>query len=196
MRTRCARFLTSTSRRPRLKPPSPRVAQELFKAGRLNPALELCGPTVRPDGATELAFRCRGSGEEVCTVVCADDELTIEQRYTYPVHPRALDTGVDDTAKGGEHTAGGFGDGFKTAVVALLALPGGACESLRWEFVSGGRRLRWDFRGVAREAVGTFSKARVLEVRLGSSHRCCERVLRAVCCAARDCLVLTIAVWW
>ena len=45
------------------------------------------------------------------------------QAFTFPLHPRALDTGVADRTKGGEATAGGFGDGFKTAAIALLAQP-------------------------------------------------------------------------
>ena len=50
--------------------------------------------------------------------------------------------------------------------MALLALPNGACEQIRWTFTSGGRAVAWDVVGVAREAVGTFSRSKVLEVRI------------------------------
>ena len=82
---------------------------ELFKGGGLNPAVLLRGPTARAGGGTELAFCCAAGGGDVLTIVCEDDELTITQRHTYPIHPRALDTGVADSTKSGGKTAGGSG---------------------------------------------------------------------------------------
>jgi len=135
---------------------------DLFAAGGLHPALSL---RVEPGGAsatTKLAFVC--AGDEVCTLRVSADELVVVQHHTFPLHTRALDTGVNDTSKGGEKTAGGFGDGFKTAMVALLALPHGACKALVWDFLAGGRHIRWTFAGARREAVGTFARSTVLEV--------------------------------
>mmetsp|Transcript_50294 Transcript_50294/g.132827 ORF Transcript_50294/g.132827 Transcript_50294/m.132827 type:complete len:822 (+) Transcript_50294:738-3203(+) len=138
----------------------------LFKDGALHPALTLTRTAGGAGGAPLLTFACGDT--RVCTIEAVADELTITQWFTYPLHPRALDTGVADTTKGGEGTAGGFGDGFKTAVVACLALPGGACRAIEWEMVGGGRRITWDFRAAKREAVGTFSSATVLEVDIRS----------------------------
>ena len=78
--------------------------------------------------SSAITFRC--GDEAVCAILIAADRLTIEQAYTYPLHPRALDTGVSDRTKGGEHTAGGFGDGFKTAAIALLAQKGLGARAL------------------------------------------------------------------
>jgi hypothetical protein len=103
---------------------------ELLVHGRLNPVLTLERSDDPDTGAATLHFRLAHDGKDVCTIhVPSNDELIIEQAWTYPLHPRALDTGVNDTTKSckGSKSAGGFGDGFKTAMVALLALPGGAC---------------------------------------------------------------------
>ena len=139
---------------------------ELFSAGDLHPALTLEVRDGAQDGeggsATTIAFVC--GAEDVCVLRVRADELVVEQHHTYALHPRALDTGVNDTTKGGDKTAGGFGDGFKTALVALLALPHGACRALAWDFFCGGRHVRWAFAGAQREAVGTFARSTVLEV--------------------------------
>jgi len=139
---------------------------ELFSAGDLHPALTLEVRDGAQDGAggsaTTIAFVC--GAEDVCVLRVRADELVVEQHHTYALHPRALDTGVHDTTKGGDKTAGGFGDGFKTALVALLALPHGACRALAWDFFCGGRHVRWAFAGAQREAVGTFARSTVLEV--------------------------------
>ena len=134
---------------------------DLRKEGGLHPALTR---SVSRDaaGRTRIAFRC--GGELVCLVVCSADQLLIAQAHTFPLHPRALDTGVDDTSKGGDATAGGFGDGFKTGIVALLALPHSACRAIRWDMLGGGRHVSWQFVGARRDAVGTFAKSTVLEV--------------------------------
>lgn len=150
---------------------------DLLVNGRLNPALVLERSDDATTGAAIVTFRLAEAGaggrglpettDAVCTIrVPSADELIIEQQFTYPLHPRALDTGVNDTSKSakGSRSAGGFGDGFKTAMVALLALPGGACRELLWDFFAEGRHISWRFRGADREAVGAFAKATVMEV--------------------------------
>ena len=151
----CARTVKTMSSWGGLWPPIREFLQntidhlQLLKNGALHPALVL-ERTEDEDGAAVITFRCRGApGPIVCAIrVASADELVITQHYTFPLHPRALDTGVHDTTKGGgSGSAGGFGDGFKTAMVALLALPGGACRELRWTFDAEGRRIEWLFRG-------------------------------------------------
>ena len=116
--------------------------------------------------SSAITFRC--GDEAVCAILIAADRLTIEQAYTYPLHPRALDTGVSDRTKGGEHTAGGFGDGFKTAAIALLAQKGlGARVRWRFEPADGAAPpIEWAFVGAERAAVGTFRASEVLEVQI------------------------------
>lgn len=137
---------------------------ELRKDGGLHPALTLEATPGAVAGSMRLAFCC--AGRPVAIIDAAGDTLTIAQAHTYALHPRALDTGVDDLTKGrGADTAGGFGDGFKTAIVALLAM-GGACREVRWDFRSAGRDLTWTFGAASRAAVGTFALSTVLEVRM------------------------------
>lgn len=140
---------------------------DLRKEGGLHPALTR---TIQrdADGALRIAFVC--GSEPVCVLVAAADKLLIAQAHTFPLHARALDTGVDDTTKGGEATAGGFGDGFKTAIVALLALPGNACRRVAWDMAGSGQHVRWSFSGASRAAVGTFAKSTVLEVALSCAR--------------------------
>ena len=135
--------------------------------GRLNVALELSHEPL-PSGGTIARFTC---GEvEVCAIRAEADALTIEQAFTYPMHPRALDTGVADRTKGGEATAGGFGDGFKTAAIALLAQPSlHAAIEWRFEVPAEGLALSWRFVGAPRAAVGTFRASQVLEVHVASA---------------------------
>ena len=116
--------------------------------------------------SSAITFRC--GDEAVCAILITADRLTIEQAYTYPLHPRALDTGVSDRTKGGEHTAGGFGDGFKTAAIALLAQKGlGARVRWRFEFADGAAPpIEWAFVYAERAAVGTFRASEVLEVQI------------------------------
>ncbi|EOD29381.1 hypothetical protein EMIHUDRAFT_204032 [Emiliania huxleyi CCMP1516] len=144
---------------------------DLAPRGRLHPALSL--RVERPAGQrgtlASIAFRC--GDEPVCAIEVEEDELRILQHYTFPLHPRALETGVPDAGKGGDATAGGFGDGFKTAAAALLGQP--ACRSISWTFETAeGRTVRWDFVGAERPAVGNFRASRVLErVRVGGIGR-------------------------
>ena len=62
-----------------------------------------------------------GQEQEVCKLIAsAEDELVIEQLYTYPIASRSLEMGDVDTSKtSNSNQAGGSGDGFKTADVAL-----------------------------------------------------------------------------
>ncbi len=123
---------------------------------------------------TAYNFHC--GNEVICSIhAMGADELVIHQAYTFPLPPRALDTGVPDTTKGNA-TAGGFGDGFKTAAVALLALPKKDFRALTWTFHCGGssgaknnhqgERIVWNFVGRRRERVGTFAACNVLEVEI------------------------------
>ena len=91
----------------------------------------------------------------------------LPQAFTFPLHSRALDTGVSDRTKGGEATAGGFGDGFKTAAISLLA-QSALDAAMTWTFETEGRRVQWEFVGAAREAVGTFRASKVLEVAISN----------------------------
>jgi len=152
---------------------------DLAPRGRLNSALSL--RVERPAGQrgtlASIAFRC--GDEPVCAIEVEEDELRILQHYTFPLHPRALETGVPDAGKGGDATAGGFGDGFKTAAAALLGQP--ACRSISWTFETAeGRTVRWDFVGAERAAVGNFRASRVLEVHvLPTPRRPARRRARA-----------------
>ena len=134
------------------------------KTGRRHGALQL---EATPGGSSgELAtirFVC--ADEAICTIVASEDELVIEQRYTFPIAPRALDTGVPDIEKSGASSAGGFGDGFKTAAVALLAAKN-SFNLLKWDFYVRGQKITWSFEGITRAAVGTFAKCQVLQVRI------------------------------
>ena len=90
----------------------------LFKDGGLHQALTL--DRSEGDAGPTLTFSCGAA--PVCAIEVAADELVIRQWHTFPLHPRALDTGVADTTKGGENTAGGFGDGFKVRATGLRTL--------------------------------------------------------------------------
>lgn len=135
--------------------------------GRRQEALRLDVSKGGDDDDTIAAFTFRMVDDNtvVCTIVAQPNRLVIEQHYTFPLPSRALDTGVPDTTKqGGSHstTAGGFGDGFKTAAVALLAQDPQA--SLVWYFLP--HTIEWHFEGKSRPAVGSFAKSRVLQVRI------------------------------
>eukprot|EP00937_MAST-01D_sp_MAST-1D-sp2_P001201 g1201.t1 len=142
------------------------------KTGRRHAALELVtfpDSADNVEGATSgtpaplFEFRCGGA--LVCRISVARHVLEIEQHFTFPLPPRALDTGVPDTTKMHGSTAGGFGDGFKTAAVALLARSN-AFQRLEWAFESQGQRIEWKFGGKHRKAVGTFAACQVLEVEI------------------------------
>uniref|UniRef100_A0A6U6CTT5 Uncharacterized protein n=1 Tax=Odontella aurita TaxID=265563 RepID=A0A6U6CTT5_9STRA len=133
------------------------------KTGRLHKALRLHITAGQERG--ELAiFQFLCGQEPVCSITASRDELVIDQLYTFPIAPRALDTGVPDTEKSSSTSAGGFGDGFKTAAVALLALGTKDFESLEWHFFAEGHFIQWSFEGANRAAVGTFANCQVLQV--------------------------------
>ena len=135
--------------------------------GRINAALTLSADIE--GSSTIYRFKC--NDELICSIYTIDsDELVIEQAYTFPIPPRALDTGVPDTSKQNSITAGGFGDGFKTAAVALLALGEPTCNSLTWTFHALNSTITWDFVGCRREAVGSFAASKVLEVHIQHSE--------------------------
>ena len=120
--------------------------------------------------------------EVICAITVDDDELIIEQAYTFPLHPRALDTGVIDQSKQNSSAAGGFGDGFKTAAIAILAMGG----EMDWRFEAEGQCISWTFEGELRRAVGVLS-SKVLNMRIreaggtrpescNASHRMIQRL--------------------
>ena len=113
-----------------------------------------------------VSFVCR-NGKEVCRIQVLQDELIIDQLYTYPLASRALDTGVPDSSKtGSDSKAGGFGDGFKTAAVALMGNKQ-EFKSLIWSFYATKEKtkLEWVFEGITRERVATFKECQVLVVK-------------------------------
>jgi len=136
------------------------------KTGRRHSAIDL-RVTKDEHGGTLGSFHFTCGNENICTIDAFPDELVITQWYTFPIASRALDTGVPDTTKGmaSSNQAGGFGDGFKTAAVALLANPK-EFESLKWYFDAGGEKITWTFEGLTRQSIGTFAKCQVLQVRI------------------------------
>jgi hypothetical protein len=119
--------------------------------------------------STLATFRFTCGDEDICTITAAQDELIISQLYTFPIASRALDTGVPDTTKGmaSSNQAGGFGDGFKTAAVALLASTK-EFTSLKWYFDAKPEdtNIVWTFEGLTRQSIGTFAKCQVLQVQI------------------------------
>ncbi|KAJ1618114.1 hypothetical protein T492DRAFT_892588, partial [Pavlovales sp. CCMP2436] len=100
-------------------------------------------PAVKLDvrsggGAVTYDFSCGVTN--VCSIVVEPDSLTIEQAFTHPLHPGALDSGVVDKSKQNATAAGGFGDGFKSAIVVLLAHDG-PTPTLRWTFEAADRTI-------------------------------------------------------
>lgn len=166
------------------------------RTGRLHDALRLkCrmgrkekGPDDDESLLAEFRFVCLMAGtnrkesddeeeeEEICTIRAYPNKLEIIQRYTFPLHPRALDTGVIDENKRGDDSAGGFGDGFKTAALALLAL-GSECKSIQWTFQTpdAGTTLHWYFEAVRRDAVASFRQSRNMIVRIEKETSAGER---------------------
>ena len=131
--------------------------------GRRNAALEL--NVTNHQNEVIYTFSC--GGESICTIyVKGNDELIIEQAYTFPLPARALDTGVPDVTKLKGDTAGGFGDGFKTAAVALIALGENIFKELKWTFYIEKEKIAWNFVGCDRDAIGTFAACQVLEVHI------------------------------
>ena len=138
--------------------------------GRRNAALNL---RAHQSGTGDLSvvsyYFCCGE-DEICSIHArGTDELIIEQFYTFPIASRALDTGVPDVTKQGSNSAGGFGDGFKTAAVALHALGKTNFHGLCWTFETGSQRITWDFLARQREAVGSFAACQVLEVHIANT---------------------------
>lgn len=111
-------------------------------------------------------------GTRLCTIlVNSADKLTIEQHYTPALSTRALETGAHDVEKHahGSVTAGGFGDGFKSAAQALLARRHGErYGTLEWTFEGTGTKVTWKFIGEARAQEGTFKQARVMVVHVAT----------------------------
>jgi len=136
------------------------------KTGRRRSVVDLHVTKGGHDG-TLATFQFSCGEEDICTIVASQDELTIKQRYTFPIASRALDTGVPDTTKGvtSSNQAGGFGDGFKTAAVALLA-SAKEFKSMKWYFNAGGENIVWTFEGLTRQSIGTFAKCQVLQVNI------------------------------
>mmetsp|Transcript_33108 Transcript_33108/g.50043 ORF Transcript_33108/g.50043 Transcript_33108/m.50043 type:complete len:1085 (+) Transcript_33108:339-3593(+) len=143
------------------------------RTGRRHAALHL-RVTTENDGDEVVVihqFCCKD--EPICTIRTKRDSLVIEQLYTYPLPSRALDTGVTDETKfNSTSTAGGFGDGFKTAALALHSLGENRFDSMTWTFDARKekRRIVWFFESDEREAVGRFSKSRVLRVRIENTE--------------------------
>ena len=157
----------------------------------------------------EFRFVCvrPACDEVVCAITVDKNALVIEQAHTFPLHPRALDTGVVDESKQNTGAAGGFGDGFKTAAIAILA-KGGAMD---WRFEAEGNCIRWVFEGEARRAVGVISAGKVLNVRIlarplmtawpgplaGTSHRMIQCLrLPGVGDAFRSIVMRRLQVFW
>ena len=120
---------------------------------------------AEPFGASSPVpvFEFMAGGVTLCTISVSDNELVIEQHFTFPLPPRALDTGVPDTSKMGGGAAGGFGDGFKTAAVALLAMEK-EFHSLDWYFEAGDQRVDWHFYGLQRAGVGRLASSSTMQV--------------------------------
>jgi len=153
------------------------------KTGRRQACVDLHvhKPTgVSTTATQELAtfvFSCKD--QDICKITAWKDELIIEQLYTFPIASRALDTGVPDetktssSASSSNNQAGGFGDGFKTAAVALIAnTKKDESTSLKWTFfaMKEQTKVEWTFQGKVREKVATFAKCQVLEVDIQKSR--------------------------
>ena len=136
--------------------------------GRRQSCLDMKVTSHRDTTTTNICFTC--NMEPVCKIIVSTDEITIEQMFTYPIASRALDTGVPDATKSSSNSqAGGFGDGFKTAAVALIAnSKKKEFKSLKWHFyaLKEKTKIEWDFVGLTRESVATFEKCQVLQVNI------------------------------
>mmetsp|Transcript_24710 Transcript_24710/g.37307 ORF Transcript_24710/g.37307 Transcript_24710/m.37307 type:complete len:956 (+) Transcript_24710:69-2936(+) len=139
----------------------------LMDRGRRRTCLDMSVSKTNDDSTTTLSFAC--GTQDVCQFHVSPDEIIIDQWYTYPIASRALDTGVPDTTKQqSSQQAGGFGDGFKTAAVALLANNSKDNPQLTWKFYVPNEktRIQWKFQGVTREKIATFAKCQVLQVEI------------------------------
>ena len=144
--------------------------------------------------------------EVICAITVDDDELIIEQAYI-PAPPARARHGVIDQSKQNSSAAGGFGDGFKTAAIAILAMGG----EMDWRFEAEGQCISWTFEGELRRAVGVLSGGKVLNVRIrggrlstrcpgeltNASHRMIQRLrLPGVGKAFRGTVMRRLQVFW
>ena len=95
--------------------------------------------------------------------VVDQDTVSMEQWFTFPLHPRVLETGVIDDSKCGADKAGGYGDGFKTGISTLLSFPG---SEARWVMKADGHHMTWDFLREKRERVGKIREGECLKVEI------------------------------
>ncbi len=145
------------------------------KTGRRKSCLELA-ITKSTSGPPKTCFEFKCKNTIICNIMASQDEIVIEQHYTYPIASRALDTGVPDTTKCSNSStsnhndqAGGFGDGFKTASVALIAnSKKNDFRKLEWQFLAAkeSTSVIWNFQGLTKESVATFAKCKVLQVEI------------------------------
>lgn len=142
------------------------------KTGRRRDCLTVDAIKSDKDNVSTIAFKCED--QNICKFIAKPNELIIEQQYTYPIASRSLDTGVVDTSKiSSNNQAGGFGDGFKTAAVALLAnAKGKDFDSLEWKFYALEEEIvvTWSFEGQTKDAIGTFAKCEVLQVAIDKNN--------------------------
>ncbi len=134
------------------------------KTGRRKSCLTM--EAKKSDEKSTITFMCQD--RDICKFIVSSDELVIEQQFTYPIPSRSLDTGVVDTSKiSNSNQAGGFGDGFKTAAVALISnSKGKGSTSLQWFFhaLEEKTKISWNFEGLTKESIGTFAESEVLQV--------------------------------
>ena len=140
--------------------------------GRRHAALELKVDSIGSGDQSTISYHFLCDKAVICSIHAKGaDELVIEQSYTFPLPSRALDTGVPDVTKQGSSSAGGFGDGFKTAAVALHALGKTVFKGMQWTFETNDQKIKWDFVSREREAVGSFAKCEVLEVHISHTAK-------------------------
>ena len=154
------------------------------KTGRRRSCVELA-ITKSTSAPTKTCFEFKCKNTRICNIMASQDELVIEQHYTYPIASRALDTGVPDTTKysnsssSNHDQAGGFGDGFKTASVALIANSRkNDFKKLEWKFLAAkeSTRIIWNFQGLTKKSVATFAKCEVLQVEIEKRKMSAEEI--------------------
>ena len=157
------------------------------KTGRRRPFLSINAEKDGVNKSSSITFSCQN--QVICRFLVKPDELVIEQQYTFPIASRSLDTGVIDTSKVSSSSAGGFGDGFKTAATSLMSFSGGkAFESIKWYFyaVDEETKISWDFHGETKESIATFAKCRTLQVEIKKTKMNKADIERE-CCSSTDC---------
>ena len=115
-------------------------------------------------GGRMYTFVC--GSRMLCSFAVTQDKLVVTQNFTFPMHPQALNTGVQDREKKSGIGAGGFGDGFKTAAIAMLAQEELRAE-LDWKFFADGKRISWDFKVKCEDPVANFEAMNWLNVHVG-----------------------------